>query len=195
MCIRDRGGPEVPLRVKGAAAGANFDAEGNSESREEIVMAITTLETHLLPEQRELLTHLTKDFLITESKAYELLMKYPVERVDLQVRAFEWRELDAKNKAGFLINAIEQDYALPEKFQDRLRKIQFEKDRAKREAEAEIWRKEEDLKIAACTFCDEGGHRDVKHPEDPKYKAFHMCSHDADIESKFEDWQEPKLDR
>ena len=188
-------GSELPLKAKVAAVGSNFDAEANLESREEIVMAITTLETHLLPEQRELLTHLTKDFLITESKAYELLMKYPVERVDLQVRAFEWRELDAKNKAGFLINAIEQDYALPEKFQDRLRKIQFEKDRAKREAEAEIWRQEEDLKIAACSFCDDGGHRNVKHPEDPNYKAFHMCSHDTDIESKFEDWQEPKLDR
>jgi hypothetical protein len=179
---------KAPLRAKVAAVGSNFDAEGNGERREEIVMAITTLETHLLPKQRELLTHLTTDFMITESKAYEILKKYPAERVALQIRAFEWRELDAKNKAGFLINAIEQDYALPEKFQDRLRTLQLEKDRADREADAKIWREDQDEVITACDICDEKGHRTVKLPEDPNYKALHICSHDSEIESKIEEW-------
>ena len=189
------GGPEVPLRVKGSAAGANFDAQGNPETREEIVMAITTLETHLLPEQRELLTHLTADFMITESKAYELLMKYPTELVDLQVRAFPWREdggLETNNKAGFLIKAIEENYALPDKFQDRRRKIEFEKERAKREVEEAIEFEKLLAVIAACPICDADGHRYVKHLEDPNYKTFHLCTHDTDIESKFEDWHEPK---
>jgi hypothetical protein len=181
-------GIEVPLKVKVASAGSNFDAQAVPESREEIVLAITTLETHLLPEQKELLTHLTKDFMITESKAYELIKKYPTERVSVQIRAFEWRDVEAKNKAGFLINAIEQDYSLPEKFHDRLKKIEFEKERAKREAETEVWQLEQEKLIAACTFCNEAGNRYVKMPEDPNYKAYHMCTHDPDIEAKFEDW-------
>ena len=158
-------------------------------------MAITTLETHLQPRQRELLTQLTTDFLITESKAYELLMKYPIERIDLHIRAFEFREPKAKNKAGFLINAIEQNYALPDKFQNRLRAIKFEKEKIKKEAEAEVQRREKDEQIADCHLCDERGHRNVKLPQDPTYKALHICSHDPEIESKLDDWEHPKLDQ
>ena len=187
-------GPKVPLKAKAAATGANLATETNPGGRETIVMAITTLETHLVPEQRKLLNHLTTDFMITESKAYEILKKYPAELVDLQIRAFEWRELDAKNKAGFLINAIEQNYALPDKFLDRLKAIESDREQAKREVEAEIWRQKEDAKIAACSFCDEKGNRYVKHPEDPNYKALHLCNHNPEIESKYQDWQPPTLD-
>lgn len=188
-------GIEVPLEAKVVTAVPNFNAEAISERRGAIVMAITTLETNLLPEQRKLLTHLTADFMITESKAYELLMKYPPNRVDLQIRAFEFRELDARNKAGFLINAIEQNYALPDKFENHLRTIEFEKQQATREAEAEVQRRECDTRIAACHFCDERGQRNVKLPEDANYKALHRCSHDPEIESKFEDWQQPIIDQ
>lgn len=188
-------GIEVPLKEKVAVATPNFDAEAIPEERGAIVMAITTLETHLLSGQRELLTHLTTDFMITESKAYELLMKYPPNRVDLQIRAFEFRNLNTINKAGFLINAIEQNYALPDRFQARLRAMEFEKQRTKKEAEAETLRKQREAQIVACQLCDEKGHRNVKLPEDPSYKATHICSHDLEIESKFEDWQLPKLDQ
>lgn len=185
-------GIEVPLRAKVVTAVPNFNAEAISEKRGSIVMAITTLETHLLPEQRKLLTHLTADFMITESKAYELLIRYPTTRVDLQIRAFEFREPNARNKAGFLINAIEQNYPLPDKFENHLRTIEFEKQHAAGEAKAEVQRRERDTRIAACHFCDERGQRNVKLPEDANYKALHICSHDREIESKFEDWQQAK---
>lgn len=191
--IRD--GIEVPLKERVAVATPNFDAEAIPEERGAIVMAITTLETHLRPEQRELLTHLTMDFMITESKAYDLLMKYPANHVDLQIRAFEFRDFDARNKAGFLINAIEQNYALPDKFQNRLRAIKFEKEKIEKEAEAEVQRREKDAQIADCHLCDERGHRNVKLPQDPTYKALHICSHDPEIESKLDDWEHPKLDQ
>lgn len=185
------GGIDLPLEAKDLTTASNFDAGTNPESGGAIVMAITTLETHLLPEQRDLLTNLTKDFMITESKAYELLKKYPFERVNLQIRAFEFRDLNAKNKAGFLINAIEQNYALPDKFQSHLRAKKLEKEKAESEAQAELRRKEKETQIAACHLCDEKGHRNVKLPENPIYKALHICGHVPEIESKFEDWQQP----
>ncbi|MFN0278982.1 MAG: hypothetical protein ACKVRN_10305 [Pyrinomonadaceae bacterium] len=187
--VSTEGGIDLPLKAKVAKATPNFDAGTNPESRGAIVMALTTLETHLLPQQRDLLTYLTTDFLITESKAYELLMKYPFERVDIQIRAFGFRDLKAKNKAGFLINAVEQNYALPDKFQNHLLAIKLEKEQAEREAEAELRHQQEEAAIAACTICDDRGHRNVKLPQNPIYKALHICSHDHEIESKFEDWQ------
>ena len=190
--ISTEGGIELPLKVKDAAKTPNFDAQTNPESRGVVVLALTTLETHLLPTQRDLLTHLTAGFLITESKAYELLVKYPYERVNLQIRAFEFRDVKAKNKAGFLINAIEQNYALPDKFQNHLNTIKLEKERAEKEADADLRRQEKQAAIARCTICDERGHRNVKLPENPIYKALHICSHDPTIESKYEDWQSLK---
>ncbi|MFN0278649.1 MAG: hypothetical protein ACKVRN_08605 [Pyrinomonadaceae bacterium] len=187
--VSTEGGIERPLKAKVATEASNFDAEENPESRGAIVMAITTLETNLLPQQRDLLVHLTADFLITEAKAYELLMKYPFERVNIQIRAFDFRDLKAKNKAGFLINAIEQNYALPDKFQDHLLAIKLENEQAEREAQAEIVRKERETATTACQICDDRGHRNVKLPQDPSYKALHICSHDPNSEAKFEDWQ------
>lgn len=181
-------GIEVPLEVKVAAEAQNFDAQGKPGEREVVTTALTTLETHLLPKQRELFANLTTDFEITESKAYELLRKTPTDRIDLQIQAFEWRTTGIANKAGFLINAIEQDYALPDKFREQLRAIEIEKERVARQEKAEAWLKEEEIRIAACTICDEKGNRSIKLPEDNNYKAVHRCSHDPAAESEFEDW-------
>ena len=181
-------GIDVPLEVKGATEPSNFNADEKPEDRGVIEMAITTLETHLLPHQRKLLTLLTNDFTITESKAYELLRKYPFQRVDIQIQAFEWRHTDIKNKAGFLINAIERDYALPDKFHDKLRTIELEKDLAARQEQTEILRKQQEGLIATCQICDDKGNRNIRLPENTDYKALRKCSHDPTIESAFEDW-------
>jgi hypothetical protein len=189
-------GVGLPLKAKVAAAGSNFDADAKPDEREDIVLSITTLETHLLPEQKELLTHLTADFMITESKAYELLMKFPAERVGLQVRAFPFRQdegLEPNNKAGFLIKAIEENYPLPDKFQDRLRAIEREKEQAIQNEKDAIWRQEQDLIIAACDFCNEHELRTITHEEDPHQKVMRICTHDSEIESQFENWKIPKL--
>ena len=186
--VSKQAGIELPLKAKVVNKAQNFDTGTNPESRGDIVMAITTLETHLLPRQRELFTHLTADFLITESKAYELLMKHPFERVNIQIRAFEYRDIKAKNKAGFLINAIEQNYTLPDKFQNHLNAIKLEKEQAEREAQAELRHLEREAAISVCEICDDRGQRNVKLPQNPIYKALHICSHDPQIESKFDDW-------
>lgn len=109
--------------------------------------------------------------------------------MDLQIRAFEWRGEDIKNKAGFLINAIERNYALPDNFLRQFETIEIEKERARQEALAEEQRKEANLQIAKCQLCDKKGHRNVKHHENGSYKVLHTCTHDSEIEAKFEDWQ------
>ncbi len=184
-------GTDTHKYVKMAAETPNFDAQENLRSREEPITALTTLRTHLLGDQRSLLTRLTTDFLITESRAYMLLLKFPVNRVDLQIRAFEWRGIDAKNKAGFLINAIEKNYALPDNFRNELQAVEADKERAIEEAKKEEHRREKELEIKNCQVCNEKGTRYIKHPENGNYKVLHLCSHDLDIETKFEDWQQP----
>ena len=182
------GDSEVPLEAKVTGEVPNFNAQTKPEERGTVIMALTTLETHLLPKQRELFANLTSDFEITESKAYELVKKVPTERIDLQIKAFEWRTTGISNKAGFLINAIEQNYALPDKFRDQLRAIEFAKELAAREEQLEIERRQQEIRIAACTTCDEKGNRSIKLPEDHNYKAVHKCTHDPVIESEFEEW-------
>lgn len=181
-------GIEVPLEVKVIGEVANFNAQAKPEDRGAVTMALTTLETNLLPRQRELFADLTTAFEITESKAYELLMKWQTDRIDLQIRAFEWRTTGITNKAGFLINAIEQNYTLPEKFRDQLQAIEVEKERAARREQSEIEHQQQELQIATCSICDEKGSRNIKLPEDNNYKAVHRCTHDPAIESDFEDW-------
>lgn len=181
-------GIEVPLEVKVVGEVANFNAQAKPEDRGTVKLALTTLETHLLPRQRELFANLTTNFEITESKAYELLMKWRTDRIDLQIQAFEWRTTGITNKAGFLINAIEQNYALPDKFRDQLRAIEVEKEQAVRREREEELRQRQEILIAACTICDQSGTRNIKHPENQNYKAVHKCTHDPATESKFEEW-------
>ncbi len=186
--FRAEDGIELPLQVNLAAETPNFDAHAKHKERGAFTMALTTLETHLWPEQRELFANLTSDFEITESKAYELVKKVPTEQIDLQIKAFEWRTTGISNKAGFLINAIEQNYALPDKFRDHLRAIDFERGRVAREERLETERQQQEIKIASCEICDEKGNRNIELPEDHKYKAVHRCTHDPATESEFEDW-------
>mgnify|MGYP006955963397 CR=1 FL=1 len=186
--LRSEDGINLPLEAKVFSEASNFDSDAKPEERGAIEMAITTLDTHLLPRQREMLTRMTAYFMITESKTYELLMKYPFMHVDLQIQAFEWRNTDIKNKAGFLINAIERNYALPDKFLHRLRTIELEKERTAQQEQAEILREKGEARIAACRICDKNGRRYVKHPEDSNYKVLHVCTHNEEAESTFEDW-------
>jgi hypothetical protein len=191
--VPDRASIESHLGVEGAPEAPNFGSEANPEGRGEAVTALTTLVTHLVADQRALLNRLTTDFLITESRGYILLKKFPTNQVDLQIRAFEWRGEDIKNKAGFLINAIEQNYALPDSFQNHLKEIDLEKQRVKEKTEEDDRRRKDELKIANCLLCNSNGRRNIKHPEDQNYTVLHKCSHDPEFEKRFENWQLPTL--
>jgi hypothetical protein len=180
------------LEVKVIAEAPNIDAGANLERRGEPENALTTLITNLVGDQRVLLNRMTTDFMITESKAYLLLRNFPTDHVNRQIRAFEWRGETIKNKAGFLIDAIERNYALPDSFQHHLKKLDLENQRARVQAVEDDRRRKDELRIAGCQLCDKSGRRNIKHPEDRSYRALHDCSHDTEIEARFEDWQEPK---
>lgn len=168
---------ELPLGEKIVAETANFVAGEESESREEITLAITTLESQLLPIQKEIFNRLKTDFSITETKAYEMLKKYPVERIRTQVEAFAFREdRITANRAGFLIKAIEENYSFPESYLETLKQKETTKLAATRQA-----------KIDDCAFCDEKGWRNVKSEKDNFYGLMHQCTHDPEIESQFDD--------
>ncbi len=166
----------LPLGEKVVAKAANSRAGKESNDREDVRLAITTLESQLLPIQKEVFNSLKTDFSITETKAYEMLKKYPVEIIQTQVEAFPFREdRITANRAGFLIKAIEENYSLPEAYLEKLK----EKESAKRAAERQT-------KIDACRICDERGWRNIKSEQNTFYGVMHKCTHDPEIESQFE---------
>jgi hypothetical protein len=168
---------ELPLGEIVVPETANLDAGEESASREEQVLAITTLESQLLPIQKEVFARLKTDFSITETKAYEMLKKYPVERINAQVEAFSFREDKiSASRAGFLIKAIEENYSFPESYLEKLKETKSASRAAKRQT-----------KINGCLFCDEKGWRNIKNEMDTFYGVMHQCTHDPEIESQLED--------
>lgn len=169
---------ELPKAKKQAATQANFASGINQESKGETVLAMTTLETHLLSDQKEIFGKLMNDFSITETKAFEIVQKHPVERINSQIEAFPHREDKiTSNKAGFLIRAIEGNYSFPESYLTQL------KDR-----EAEQKQIERQRQIDDCQLCDERGYRNVKGEIEVFGGLMHKCTHDTEIESQFEDY-------
>lgn len=175
--LKSAGDTELPLEEKVSKKTANLNADDKSEGREDTRLAMTTLTTHLMPVQKELFGRLTSDFSITESKAYEIVRKFPVQRITSQIDAFAHREETVKsNKAGFLIRAIEENYSFPESYSEALK-----------EREAEQKRVERQKQIDACPICDERGYRNIKSERDIHYGLMHQCTHDTEIESQLEE--------
>ncbi|MDQ3064492.1 MAG: replication initiator protein A [Acidobacteriota bacterium] len=142
--------------------------------------------------QREVIKRLFVEFGISIEKATELI-KNNLEEAKKQLEVYPFRNIQPKNKAGYLIDAIEKSYSLPDAYLEDI-KLQAER-KAKEEyeermrIESELFVAEQEKLIAACRFCNEQGNRTIKHPEDPKYKAFHSCTHNEAIESQLADWK------
>jgi hypothetical protein len=147
----------------------NFVSESESESREVLALSVTT-DRHI-----ELLKILITKYQISGSKASKLVIEH-FEEAKKQIEAFEFREIETKNRAGFLIKAIEEKYSLPEAYQNHLedQKIKLELE-LKREL------------INNCSFCNETGYRNVKSDKDTFYGLMHECTHDEEIENRFEE--------
>ncbi|MDQ3816278.1 MAG: hypothetical protein M3362_01140 [Acidobacteriota bacterium] len=132
------------------------------------------------PEDKLLIAKLTnkppEGFGISEAKAQELVESRR-EAVEAQIAAYPYRDLGKtkKNAAGWLIAAIEKNYALPVAYLEEREKEQqaIKKKAAKAAAEN-------------CALCDSGGWRRVKTPKYPD-GAMKKCTHDQVIESKYLD--------
>jgi hypothetical protein len=170
-------GTELPIKDKNTAEPPNIQSGEDNRAGDEAVLTMTTLETHLLTEQKEIFARLTGELSISETKAYELVKKYPVEKINGQIQALEHRgESATANRAGFLIRAIEEDYSYPESYHQAL------SDREAKQKSADRQKRIDD-----CGFCDERGFRHIKSERELYYGLMHECTHSAAIENLLED--------
>lgn len=130
----------------------------------------------LTDEQKQLFKLLNMEFGVTATTAYELITKKPQETKE-QLGAWSYRNIKPNNPGGWIIEAIESNYALPPAYLEQRRKQEEqEKSQARRAA------------IDACTICNESGWRIVKrtHPDTgQEEEAFRNCTHNPEIENKF----------
>ncbi|MEJ7863249.1 MAG: replication initiator protein A [Pyrinomonadaceae bacterium] len=165
---------ELPKNEKEVAKAPNFVAE------EVLASSSGTAPTQNLPdavtaEQRELVSRLHLEYQISFEKAYELATRRQAETAR-QIEAFPLREIMPNNRAGFLIEAIEQSYSLPDAYFEQIK-----------EREVSDQRKAKQSQIDDCLICDERGWRNVKNEMDTFYGVMHQCTHDAEIENQLED--------
>jgi hypothetical protein len=130
------------------------------------------------PEVEPLIATLTakppEGFGISEAKARELFKAHR-EAVEEQLAAYPYRDLGKprKNAAGWLIAAIEGNYALPAAYlEEQEKKRQAAKSAATKAA------------AAGCGFCDQKGWRRVRTPKYPD-GAMKQCTHNPETEAKY----------
>lgn len=165
---------KIPEIEKEAVKVPNFLSETTSVNQPDTAFT-ENLPDAVTADQRELVSRLHIEYQISFEKAYELATKRPVEAAR-QLAAFPFREIAPNNKAGFLIEAIERSFSLPDPYLDHLKKI-----------EVDAQRKIKQAMIDACPFCDERGWRNVKSERDTFYGVMHQCTHDPAIESTLEE--------
>jgi hypothetical protein len=113
-------------------------------------------------------------FGVSETKARDLV-RANRKAVEEQIAAFPYRDVGKakKNVSGWLIAAIEGNYALPEAYLEEQEKKRV----AAKSASAKAATKD-------CQFCDLNGWRRVRTPEHPN-GAMKRCSHDPKVEAKY----------
>lgn len=118
-----------------------------------------------------LLTQLSFQFGITFSKSYELALRKK-DAVSLQIESWPLRSIKPRNLAGWMIQAIENNYEAPNAITERTE----QKPISPKLTEAER------LAIRNCSLCDEHGVRQLE-TSYGKQKV-RRCSHDPIIESE-----------
>lgn len=177
---------QLPFLENNAEEAANLSPDAVSDEETK-----TNLPDTMTAEHRQAFQKLHVEYQITHEKAVALVTNHLPETLR-QLEAFPFREIEAKNKAGFLIQAIEQKYSLPDAYLERLEREAAKKAKEEYEEqirlESEAFLAEQERLISGCSFCDEKGHRTIKMRDNPTYQAFHSCTHDEDIESELEDY-------
>jgi hypothetical protein len=116
------------------------------------------------------MSQLIFEFGIGATKAYELAVTKK-DNVILQLDAWRFREVRPRNAAGWMIQAIENNYELPSSyFEDKKKQQQSEQLEAAQAARR------------ACGLCDGTGFRRVRSAKYPN-GAMRPCSHDPLVES------------
>jgi len=117
----------------------------------------------------DLITQLAFGFGISLSKAYELTMTKK-DAVRLQLEAWRFRDVRPRNRAGWMIQAIESNYDVPASYIDeKKRELEKEKVKAAR------------AMVRACAICDSTGFCYFRNAQYPN-GAMRQCTHDPSIE-------------
>lgn len=119
-------------------------------------------------EDKLLIDRLLSEFNIEPEKAQELVRDRRG-AVALQLEYWPYRALKVKNRAGWLIRAIESDYSAPEGYREAQIKAQEEQKSEPKQGALE-----------ACTLCDSSGFRYLGGSRGVK-----KCSHNPDLEAKY----------
>ena len=134
------------------------------------------LPANLTDEEKNLIRRLNQDFEIVIMCAYTLV-KTHLQAVKDQIEAWPFRKLDynnnVKNKAGWMIAAIENNYQLPQE----LVALQ-------REQSAIGTVQASRSQIAECQLCDQTGYRFI-YTEKHRTGAMKKCTHDTETENRF----------
>jgi hypothetical protein len=112
---------DLPEVLKEAVKEANFASETISQAQSD-TDSTGSLPDAMTAEHLEAIRKLHIEYQVTYSKAVELVRENLSETVR-QLAAFPFRDIETKNKAGFLIEAIEKRYSLPEKYFAQLNRV------------------------------------------------------------------------
>jgi hypothetical protein len=152
---------ELPLSNNSQLALPVTETLAGLESGDELLIAILTGKS-------------PNGFGISEAKARDLIKGHK-NVVEEQLAAYSYRDLGKprKNAAGWLIAAIEGNYALPAAY--------LEEQEKKRQAERMSAAK---AAVKECSLCDQKGWRRVRTANYPD-GAMKQCSHDPETEVKY----------
>ena len=131
-------------------------------------LALSTTTSHHV----DLIAKLVLQFRIHPLKAVALGVKKP-DAVSMQIEAWPFRQMQPRNIAGWMIQAIESNYDLPTAYLDESQK--------RREQDS---RRAIEETIQNCELCDDKGFRFVRTAEYPT-GAMRKCTHDASVEAKY----------
>lgn len=155
-----------PEESQPADPGQGREAQEEQPTETLALSVITATDEHLIGQ-------LVTEFGVLITKAYELVTTKR-EAVILQLEAWPFRDTKPRNRAGWIIQAIEGNYAAPVTYlQEKLKQQEREK---LEEAQAAT---------RACAICAGTGYRRVKSDKYPN-GAMKKCTHDPAIESKIE---------
>lgn len=125
-------------------------------------------------DHQHLMIELMLKFGINASRAYDLVMSRS-EVVKFQLDVWSFRQVAPRNRAGWMIQAIENNYGAPSLYQEnRKRQEHAQATAAVRAA------------VRECAICDAKGFRYIKSSKYPN-GAMRQCSHDPAIESQHTD--------
>lgn len=141
--------------------------EGNADAKQPLQsVALSVLTAHHV----DLIRQLILQFGIATPKAYELAMTKKAVLVR-QLEAWPFRDVRPRNPAGWMIQAVENDFEVPGSYLE---------ERKKREDR--MLSEKAQVTIDACPMCDATGFRLMKSTQYPN-GAMRQCTHDSEIES------------